>query len=490
MNENIENCMMQNRGTGRFKKNLGTSLKKQSIALAVCSLFASPIMAAQSFTDSISPSGFLAFESPAQGNSASKGGLWYQFDADDSRDWLTRFTEPGNTVARSTLSLDQQFTNHTLHYGLADADDQTFNQFGVSLGRTTFLGFSGEGDTTSSIVNNFNHIDPFHFHGGLRQNYKYDGAYLGWKVSKNNQLGFTRAVVKSDDLLDREVSGFDWRGRKASLSLMQVSVGDEKAGIATGGSMQFGRFNFNADYLRADNEATFTSLGLQTALRSGKRFGMQLEHRRNPLFEDANENRLMFNLAFNINSVPRFNAEETQSTETVEGEEAPSNSTRNGLLIGAAAVGGAVALSSGGGSSSDGRPRFNTQEESAFDVLNGINPESVRLNREHGGYIFRNADGSFSSLEPILGELASVSLPNPQSAAPSGAIATASYHTHGGPDPRFDNENFSPQDIISDIIFGLDGYLGTPAGQFKFHNVRTGAIVTVGGPGALNTTTP
>jgi len=489
MNDYVESCCMQN-GGARLRRNCGTSVRKQTVALAVCSLLASPIMAGQSFSDSVSPTGFLSFDSQTQGSNGSQGGLWYQFDANDSRDWLTRFTEPGNTVARSTLSLDQQFTNHTLHYGLADADDQTFNQFGVTLGRTTVLGFSGSGDTTSSIVNNFNHVDPFHFHGGLRQDYQYEGAYFGWKVSKNNQLGFTRAVIQSDGLFDREVSGFDWQGKKASLSLMQVAVGDEDAGIATGGAMQFGRFNFNADYLRAENEATFTSFGLQTVLRSGKRFGMQLEHRRNPLFEDANENRLTFNLAFKINSVPRFNAEETQSTETVEGEEAPSNNTRTGLLIGAAAVGGAVALSSGGGSDSDSRPRFNSQEESAFNVLNGINPESVRLNREHGGYIYRNADGSFSSLEPILGELASISLPAPQSVAPSGSIATATYHTHGGPDPRFDNENFSPQDLISDIILGLDGYLGTPAGQFMFHNVRAGTIQTLGGPGSLNTTSP
>jgi len=63
---------------------------------------------------------------------------------------------------------------------------------------------------------------------------------------------------------------------------------------------------------------------------------------------------------------------------------------------------------------------------------------------------------------------------------PAGGRATATYHTHAAFDPRFDNENFSPQDLESDRQLGVDGYLGTPGGQFKFHNVTTGAIQTLG----------
>ncbi len=455
-------------------------LKLAAVSLASCGLLSSPALAIESFTDSISPTGYLAFDSKSQ---AHTGGLWYQLEESDSRDWLTRYTEPGETLVRSTLSLDQQFTNHRLHFGRAEASDQQFNQFGVSLGKTTVLGFSGEGNTTSSIAHRYNHVDPFHFHGGLRQNYRYDGAHFAYQLNANNQIGFTQTVITAPDLFDRTVTGFDWQGRRASMSLMQVSVGDEDAGVAASGVMRFGRLNVAADYLRAENDATFASLAFQTYSQDGKRFGLRAEQRRNPLFSDANENRVTFSLAFDIQSVPRFNAEETETTE----DETVQKGKGAGLLIGAGVVGAGVAISSGGGGGSDGRARFSTQQESAFNVLNSINPTSVRQNREHGGYVYRNADGSFSSTVPIQGELASVSLPAPQSVAPPGGQTTASYHTHGGFDPRFDNENFSPQDIISDIVFGLDGYLGTPAGQFKYHNLRANTIVTLGGPGTLAT---
>ncbi len=469
--------------SSELRSRVVNPMKKIAATLALFGLFSMPVVASESFTDSISPSGYLAFDA---GNQSDTGGLWYQLESSDTRDWLTRYTEPGDTLARSTLSLNQQYSNHTLHFGRAEASDQQFNQFGVTLGRTTVLGFSGDGDTTSTIAHNYNHVDPFHFHGGLRQNYRYDGAHIAYRLNANNQFGFTQTVIRAPDLFDREVIGFDWQGRKASMSLMQVSVGDEDAGVAASGAMQFGSVNVAADYLKAENNASFASLTFQTYLQDGKRLGLRAEQRRNPLFADANENRVTFSLAFDIQSVPRFNAEETEPTE----EEAVQKGKGNGLLIGAGVVGAGVALSSGGGGGADSQARFNSQQESAFDVLNRINPTSIRQNREWGGYVYRNADGSYSSTSPIQGELASVTLPAPQSVAPSGGQTTASYHTHAGFDPRFDNENFSPQDILSDIVFGLDGYLATPKGQFKYHNLRANTIVTLGGPGTLATGAP
>ena len=63
---------------------------------------------------------------------------------------------------------------------------------------------------------------------------------------------------------------------------------------------------------------------------------------------------------------------------------------------------------------------------------------------------------------------------------PAGSLATATYHTHAAFDTRFDNENFSPTDLEGDRSLNLDGYLGTPGGQFKYHEVSTGAISTLG----------
>ena len=112
--------------------------------------------------------------------------------------------------------------------------------------------------------------------------------------------------------------------------------------------------------------------------------------------------------------------------------------------------------------------------------MNKINPVSVRQNREHGGWIYKKPDGSYNSTNPIAGGVASVNIGNPATSVPPGSAAAASYHTHGGADPRYDNENFSPQDILSDIMVGLNGYLGTPAGFLKKHIVTTNQIVLLG----------
>ena len=123
---------------------------------------------------------------------------------------------------------------------------------------------------------------------------------------------------------------------------------------------------------------------------------------------------------------------------------------------------------------------FAGQHNAARNVLNAVNPASVRQNREYGGWIYRSPDGSFAATTPVRGELASVNIGNPRTAVPASTVATASYHTHGGPDPRFDNEHFSPQDITVDTALNVDGYLGTPAGSFQFHNYRDGSITTLG----------
>ncbi len=121
-----------------------------------------------------------------------------------------------------------------------------------------------------------------------------------------------------------------------------------------------------------------------------------------------------------------------------------------------------------------------TQRDAAFEVLNDINPVSVRENREYGGWVFLNADGSYSYSNPVRGEAASVLLPNPTLVTPAGGQLSASYHTHAAFDPRYDNENFSPTDLDLNRSFNVDGYLATPGGQFKWHNIRTDGVVTLG----------
>jgi hypothetical protein len=140
-------------------------------------------------------------------------------------------------------------------------------------------------------------------------------------------------------------------------------------------------------------------------------------------------------------------------------------------------VAAALALSSGS-DSQDNSPRSAEQHEAARRVLNSINPVSVRLNREHGGWIYQTPDGRFTSTNPVIGGIASVNIP--LNLIPAGGVPKASYHTHAAADPRFLNEQFSPADFSSDNAFGVDGYLGTPAGNFLFHQSGSNDAIRLG----------
>lgn len=104
---------------------------------------------------------------------------------------------------------------------------------------------------------------------------------------------------------------------------------------------------------------------------------------------------------------------------------------------------------------------FSSPGEAAGDAIMYINPVSGSLNQEHGGYIYRNANGSYSATVPVGGTSDGLTL----GPAPAGAVAD--YHTHGAYDPRYFNEGFSFADIWTNATNGRDGYLGTPAGSIQ-----------------------
>lgn len=428
----------------------------------------------------------LKYLSLDQGQRA--GGLWLEFDGRDDRDWLTRFTEPDRQPTRSSLSLQQSFANRSVHWGVANAAEQTMQTLGFSQSGVTLTGFRGEGDTVSTVFHPFNAAGSYQFHGGLRQQYDYSGVQLDYAVTAHHQVGFTRARVRSAGRNERVAYAFGYQSRSLALSLTRVEEAGRYAGRAIDFGVSIGRIDASIQHLRADNDARYSALNLDTVTRRGRDLGLTLEQRVNPLFDDANENRITLRYGFRFGASPVMRADDATTEEGVDDPEARKEKTRNtAILAGAGAVGAAVALSGGGGNGGgDDRARFSSQNDAAKDVLNMINPESVKQNREFGGYVYRNGDGSFSSTRPIRGEAASVLLPNPASAAPGGSVTTASYHTHGGFDPRYDSENFSSQDLFSDFVFNIDGYLSTPRGQFKYHQIATGRVITLGGPGTIN----
>ncbi|MBD8528318.1 RHS repeat-associated core domain-containing protein, partial [Pseudomarimonas arenosa] len=125
------------------------------------------------------------------------------------------------------------------------------------------------------------------------------------------------------------------------------------------------------------------------------------------------------------------------------------------------------------------------QDVAAANAINDINYQSIKQNSEYAGRIYSNPNGTFSYTAPARG---TVSSSNPGPITPR---TVGDYHTHGGPDPRFNSEVFSPSDISgisSDAtgISGYAGYVGTPRGVIKKFDPATGKVKNLPYPAAKN----
>ncbi len=377
-----------------------------------------------------------------------------------------------------TQSLDDQL----LHLSSTAGEEEQQFRLGTSIGETTYSVHMGRGHSFAKSEHAYQGLNPYFFHGGVDLDYQFTGADLKRSLTDtlDAQIGAVR--LTNPDVDDR--FGY-FTGLSSSRFYSRFALyerGDDKVGQGLDTGLVFGRLQVEYQELKTTNDASLRRLSLLVNGDDHRKIRLDLESGRNPLYEDGDENRIMLSFSGLIGKTnTSFHASETEPTE----EEAKKK-RHKGFMIGGIAVGGVVAasaLSSSGDKDNDDAQRFATQNAAARNVLNRINPTSVRQNREHGGWVYRRSDNTFSSTEPVQGQVASVFLPDPTPGAgaiPSGTRATASYHTHGGPDPRFVNEEFSPQDLQSDRLFGVDGYLGTPAGRFLFHNHRTGAVVQLG----------
>ncbi len=130
---------------------------------------------------------------------------------------------------------------------------------------------------------------------------------------------------------------------------------------------------------------------------------------------------------------------------------------------------------------------FPTADAAAADAIRYINPTSIRQDREYAGRIYKKwfGFGAYSYTAPNRG---TKDRSNPGSCPILGHNEGA-YHTHGGNDPAYDNENFSPADKDFSDSENLPLYLGTPMGDIKKYVPVPGnplkGIVTTIGTGAL-----
>jgi hypothetical protein len=115
-------------------------------------------------------------------------------------------------------------------------------------------------------------------------------------------------------------------------------------------------------------------------------------------------------------------------------------------------------------------PTYPTAEAAAVAAMQELNPNSVAENREYGGWIKKNPDGTFSPEPAVRGSEAG--LDNMPAKGPDDAVW---YHTHGAVVPdgkggdKFDSENFSGDDGDHGFSKANNavGYVATPSGAIK-----------------------
>jgi RHS repeat-associated protein len=105
--------------------------------------------------------------------------------------------------------------------------------------------------------------------------------------------------------------------------------------------------------------------------------------------------------------------------------------------------------------------RYVTIDGAAYDAIVDINATSTRENVEYGGTIYIRSDGFYSYTAPVRGSTSSVRIDS------SNPATRAWYHTHGGHDPRYESEQFSPDDKGISDRRGIPGYVGTPSWAIK-----------------------
>jgi hypothetical protein len=110
-------------------------------------------------------------------------------------------------------------------------------------------------------------------------------------------------------------------------------------------------------------------------------------------------------------------------------------------------------------------PRAQPQSIAEIDyaraTLNSIQRQSFAENREFCGYIGVDRFGRFLATKPVRGRTSSCRPRGPR----GDFTVLASYHSHGAFSEDFDSEIPSYEDMASDILEGVDGYIATPGGR-------------------------
>lgn len=391
----------------------------------------------------------------------------------------------GRVSAKNELSVTRQVNaDSAFNFQYADSYKQRNFVMGLTHKNISVSMLSGSGEDYSRLAGQYTGVDPFLFHGGSRHQFDVAGYALDYSMGRFGHLQYGQAKIEAAGLQTRRGRYFEWSNNRFFARASRFLRDNDEVGRGLDLGFAFGNKLVAVQAMNLENDKRMQRIRFQFDGQQARQYWLDLSAHKNPLFQANDDYRLMFNFAtmFGTSRFADYNG--YQSNDVVTDPKRAKKKKKSKVWKRAVFIGGgiaaAAALSSSGDESNDSVLRFKTQSDAARDVLNKINPTSIRENKEYGGWVYINVDGSYASTKPVSGDNDSVLLPNRRLALPKGSLATATYHTHAAFDPRYDNENFSPGDLESDRSIGVDGYLGTPLGQFKYHELKTGKIYVLG----------
>lgn len=415
--------------------------------------------------------------------------------------WTSKYSDRTQTVLGKDQVVSSLLNRDLDTFGFTLANDYSEKEHSTALaaqfGAWSLYQNMGSGESYSHNSNAYNGLDPYAFHGGNFAAYRYSGTSLGYALNDHNHVQLGETTVYSKGLENRRSRFVDYSNNRLFARYTSIDRGGQTVGHGFDAGMNFGRLNVGYQQLSNTYDVSTKRIRFNWNKDVKNRYWLDFSTHDNAALQDYSDKRVMFtwqraiggrHFASHAKEVGR-----KQSRGGVRGR---------GVLIGGAVAAAAILASSGSGSQDSAQrvsaafvqppqtdsstpggalsPDIQAQHNAARIRFNIINPISTKENREYGGYVYQAADGSYATSEPIAGDSSSVTLPDKISGVPSGTFARASYHTHAGFDPDFDSENFSETDLEGDRIDGIDGYLATPAGRFKYHQVSDGQIIVLG----------
>ncbi|MCI2394977.1 DUF4329 domain-containing protein [Aliiroseovarius sediminis] len=114
-------------------------------------------------------------------------------------------------------------------------------------------------------------------------------------------------------------------------------------------------------------------------------------------------------------------------------------------------------------------------------VFAKVQPISIRANREYCGYIGYDRSGKLVASKAWRGGKGTCRARDPENLVK----VVASYHTHGAFSSRYANEVPSGDDMMTDEIEGVNGWVATPGGRLWYIDTRSMVTRQICGIGCL-----